>query len=315
MNAVNTAVGAARPSTRKKLLAYAQLGKLQIVELWAGVPLAWSLLPDGQLAIATFVLLVLSIVVEAGITSSALALDDVAGVRDGVDVANHKDTDRYGVRKPLLDGRLTEREALRFATVGAVSATLAIGASLFFVDHVPWWSPAITIAVILLALNYSYWLKLSYIGGCELVTFVATGMTLFLPYAMITGTTSGIVVVESFLIGFWMLQIAVFSNTQDATGDRAANRMTFAASHSEIGNRVFIVCVFSCGLGVTFLGFALGLFSWWYAVALLPGWIVTTLQLRAGFERRDWLAARANGFWAFRLYIAGLFVANLIASN
>lgn len=313
MSSVDIAVSGTSVGFRDKLLAYMQLGKLQIVELWAGVPLTWSLLPNDRFATTTFVLLTLSVVAEAGITSAALALDDVAGVRDGVDVANHKDTDRYGVRKPLLDGRLTEREALRFATVGGAAAATAIATSLLFVDTVPWWSPVLTVSVVVLALNYSYWMKLSYIGGCEVVTFVATSMTLVLPYAMITGTISGTVVLESFLIGCWMLQIAVFSNTQDATGDRAANRMTFAASHSESGNRIFIDCVFAAGLVATALGFALGLFAWWYAVALVPGWILTSFQLRAGFKLRDWLVARSTGFWAFRLYVAGLFVANLIA--
>jgi len=296
------------------LPAFVELGKLKIFELWLGIALTWSLLSEDSASSGrTLALLGCALLIEAGTTSAALALDDVTGYRDGVDSSNHADSDRYGVDKPLITGQLSERQALRFGFGAAFIAVLGMLTGLAIATPVPWWLFALTIAVFLIALNYSYGLRLSYrFGGGELVTFVTVAATLMLPYALVTATISGVVVVESALVGFWMLQIAVFSNTQDAPGDRAAGRRTVAASVSPSANRIFIAAVFCASWGLLLASVATGLLAPVYLLLLL----IAPLHLRqlfAGLRDRQWLVARRTGFLAFRAAAAVLFIANLLA--
>lgn len=296
-----------------KFVAFVQLGKLRIVELWVGLPLAWSLLtaPQDGLA-ASFVLLALALLAIVCTIAAALALDDVGGLRDGIDLANHGAAGRYAVRKPLLDGRLTEREALAFAAVMATIAVGALGASTLIAPAAPWWLPLLWVAVLVMAVNYSVGLKLSYVGGCELINLVATGATLIFPFALISGSVTAIALAESLLIGLWMVQIVVFSNSQDAAGDRAGQRMTVAARASAAGNRRFIVAVFAVSVAVAGGSIVVGVLPWWFALVLTPAWAAQVVQLRCGLARADWLAARRLGFRAFRLGALGLLVGNLI---
>jgi 1,4-dihydroxy-2-naphthoate octaprenyltransferase len=178
---------------------------------------------------------------------------------------------------------------------------------------VPWWLFAATIAVFLIGLNYSYGLRLSYwLGGGELVTFLAVAATLLLPYALVTDSVPTIVAVESALVGLWMLQIAIFSNTQDAAGDREAGRHTIAASVSPGRNEAFIAAVFVLSWGLLLVSLASGLLAPVYLLLLLVA-PLHLWQLVAGLGQGRWLLARTVGFWAFRASTAVLFVANLVA--
>ncbi len=296
-----------------KVQAFAALGKLRIFELWAGVPLAWSLLVSSDpMNSHAYVLLGLVLVMEVATVATALALDDVAGKRDGIDLANHGAARRYGVGKPLLEGRLTDREALIFAAVMGTIALAALAAALRVADDAPWWSGLLALAVMFMAVNYSVGLKLSYVGGCELVNVIATGSALVVPYLLITGTMSVVSAVEGLLIGLWMLQIVVFSNSHDAEGDRKGQRMTVAARTSDRGNRRFILAVFATGGLVTLAALALRVLPWWSALLLAPAWALYVLQLWHGVGRSQWLDARRLGFQAFRLGALALLVTNLI---
>jgi 1,4-dihydroxy-2-naphthoate octaprenyltransferase len=310
------ALSAPRPAgRRRKLAAFAELGKLRIVELWFGVPLAWSLLAPALRESSNSVLvLVLAVFVEGGTISAALALDDVSGFRDGVDAANHGDTDRYGVNKPLLDGRLSEREALAFAWSALGVSLAALLAELLIAPHVPWWEPVMTVATIALALNYSYGVRLSYIGGCEAVTLLAMVATVIFPFGLLHGGLSAVAAVQAALLGLWMLQISLFSNTQDAAGDREAGRLTLAARVRLTLNQRIIAATFLFSFALTGTMLALGVLSLWTLPLLVPSWALQAAQLRVGVGERQWLRARAIGFMAFRLGVAALFVANLLSS-
>lgn len=303
-------------SASATLAAYVDLGKLKIFELWLGVALAWSLLPSSLATSGeSFALLACALTIEVGITSAALALDDVTGFRDGIDASNHAETDRYGVHKPLVAGLLTERQALMFGYGAALLAAIAMLVGLAIARPVPWWLFMATIAIVAVALNYSYGLRLSYWrGGCELVTFAATAATLLLPYALVTDGVSTIVAVQSALVGLWMLQIAIFSNTVDARGDRAAKRMTIAASSSAKANAIFIAMVFGLSWGLIVASLVLGVFSPVYLLLLVLA-PLHLRQLHAGLSRRRWLVARSTGFWAFRVAVGVLFLANLVAAG
>jgi 1,4-dihydroxy-2-naphthoate octaprenyltransferase len=297
-----------------KAAAYVELGKLRIVELWFGVPLAWSLLPVGQRTVAsTWGVLAAAVLVEMGTTSASLALDDVAGYRDGVDAANHADTDRYGVNKPLLDGRLSERESLRFAWSAVAVAVVALLAALALAPTIPWWEPLLGFGTILLALNYSYGVRLSYIGGCEAVTLLAMVATVIFPFGLLHGGLSPVAAVEAALLGMWMLQVSLFSNTQDAAGDREANRLTLAARVRLDLNLRIIVATFAVSFAVAMTALALGTLPLAAVGLLAPSWALQAAQLNVGVRRAGWLRARALGFMAFRLGVGGLLIANLIA--
>jgi 1,4-dihydroxy-2-naphthoate polyprenyltransferase len=298
---------------RARAVAYADLGKLRIVELWVGVPLAWTLLErDLAMSWRTVGKLTLALVIEIATTAAALSFDDVAGMRDGVDVANHGDTDRYGVGKPLVSGRLTERQALRFAWSATVVAVAAAALAWRITPPYSWWIVAIIVLVMAGAINYSVGARLSYLGAGELLTFAAMAATVALPYAYATSSLTALVLVESGLLGLWMLQVAIFSNTQDRDGDREARRATIAAVTSDAGNRRFIVGVFAVDWALLLGAVAFGLLPGWGLLLLLPGVLLQLRQLHAGLVARDWLLARARGFVAFRVLVLGLLVVNLL---
>jgi 1,4-dihydroxy-2-naphthoate octaprenyltransferase len=304
-----------RASAKQKLIAFIQLGKLQIVELWLGVPIAWTLLtPAHRTGARTWMVLGLAALIEIGTTSAALALDDVSGYRDGVDFANHHDTDRYGVNKPLLDGRLSEREALIFAWSAAAVALVSLVVVFAVAPFLPWWEPVAAVATVALAINYSYGARLSYIGGCELVTLLAMIATVILPYALLTGTLPLRTATEALLIGLWMLQIALFSNTQDAAGDREAGRLTLAARVDLGLNRRVITITFALSATIAASALAAGVLPWPIALLLIPTWLLQITQLRSGVRSGQWLRARALGFNAFRLGLVALLIGNLIAT-
>jgi 1,4-dihydroxy-2-naphthoate octaprenyltransferase len=310
----STSVVPRRPG-RAKLAAFVELGKLRIFELWLGVPLAWSLLTPTQRGEATtWVVLVLAVVVEMGTTSSALALDDVAGFRDGVDAANHQDTDRYGVNKPLLDGRLMEQDALRFAWSAVVIALFGLACAIAIAPHLPWWEPVMTLATIALALNYSYGVRLSYIGGCEAVTLLTLVATVIFPFGLLHGGVTDPAAVCAALVGLWMLQISLFSNTQDADGDREAGRLTLAARVKLVSNLRVIAATFAFSGALTAVALVTRVLPPIATALLVPCWVWQLRQLRAGLSDGNWLCARELGFQVFRLGVGALFLANLLAS-
>ncbi len=307
------APGLAKPRGRWPIAAFIELGKLNISELWWGIPVAWTLLGREQaFESRTVVLLALAVVLKAASSSAALALDDVAGMRDGLDLQNHGDSDRYAVNKPLMDGRLEERQALRFAYLAICAGLAAMAAAFAVAWPVPLWLMIFEAAVFAAALNYSWWLKLSYRGGGELITFVAVGSTLLVPYTLVTGSLQATALIQSALIGLWMLQIAVFSNTQDRAGDRATRRWTIAAMTSVRGNRLFILIVFATATSLLAGGVWSGYLSPWLLPAMVPALVLQAVQIRLGVVHGRWLAARLTGFRAFRLAIAAVVVVNVL---
>ena len=293
--------------------AFVELGKLNVFELWFGIPVAWTLLSQEEaFSPRTLLLLALALLLKAATSSAALALDDVSGLRDGLDLRNYGDTDRYAVHKPLIDGRLSERQALAFAWLAVGIGLLSMAAAFAVAWPLPSWLVAGELLVFILALNYSYGLKLSYRGAGELITAVAVGSTLLVPYALVAGGASTAALVQSGLIGLWMLQIAVFSNSQDRAGDRDARRWTVAAMASARGNAVFILCVFAASAALLAWGIRLGVLGPWLLVALLPALALQARQIWLGVARGQWLAARLLGFEAFRLAVAALLVVNLV---
>jgi 1,4-dihydroxy-2-naphthoate octaprenyltransferase len=291
---------------------FLDLSKFKIVDLWIGAFISLSLLPLSSLvpghALVTFFLALVTLMLVAGLTC---ALDDIVGMRDGVDQVNHGEA-RFGVSKPLLDGRLSERGAARFS-IGLALAIVAFAAgAVFLAPPLPVWLKVLAVFVCLTGVSYSWGLKLSYRGAGELAVFVGVAGTVVLPYGFVRGQVPPLVWANAFLIGLWLAEVVLFSNTKDAAGDRATGRMTMAARLSPRGNRVFIALVYACGLGLGVGALLAASAPWWYLAATAPLWLAQARQLQIGVVRQEWLKARHLGFWLFRLGFLILLVCNLV---
>lgn len=302
-----------RSAARAKLGLFFDLGKLGIVELWLGLFVGVSLLGGRAVTDARGAsILALTFVSSVAVFAMTCSLDDIAGVRDGVDQANHLRSARWGVSKPILDGRLTERRAFTFVHVLAAVTALGYGGVIALAWPLPGWVVAMMTCVILLAANYSYGLKLSYHGAGELVVFAACAGTVLIPHGLIERTPSSAAAFCAALVGSWNVQVVVFSNTEDAEGDRATGRKTIAASTSRRGNRVYITSVFLFFWAFTAAALASGVVPVAYAVALAPVWALQAYQLWIGVREERWLCARLLGFRVVRLGVAALLMVHLL---
>ncbi len=298
---------------RGGLRAFAELGKLRIVELWLGFFVALSLLRPGA-ASQTRQQLVLGSALVSMIAVAALTccLDDITGKRDGVDQANHRGSHRWGVQKPLLDGRLTETRAVGFAAALAAIAGLGVAAILALAWPLPGWVLLTATGVVLLSVSYSYGPKLSYRGAGELSIFAAGAGTVLVPYGLFERTPSWPALLGAALVGSWQAQVVLFSNTHDAAGDRATGRLTLAARVSPQHNRWLVSAVFVSFWALTVTAIVLGAVPAGYAVALAPVWALQGYQLACGVGRGQWLQARRIGFRVVRVGTAALVLANLV---
>lgn len=309
-----TTVGAASTTpAARRISSLLELGKFRIVELWLGFFVSVSLLPIAIASeLSSFAILALILAVGIAVIAATCSLDDIVGVRDGVDQANHLQGSRWGVNKPILAGEVSEGQAFRFVyLLGAVIA-LGLAAVVALAWPLPLWIVAVIGFCMLIPLNYSYGLKLSYRGAGELVIAIGAAGTVLIPFALVAHDVSGLLVVESILVGFWHAQVVVFSNSKDAAGDRATSRMTVAARTSEFGNRVYICGVFagSFAIGITALVTQIVPVSYLAVLCLL--WGLQAYQLWLGVGRRRWLDARRMGFLVIRVGVVALVLANLL---
>lgn len=301
---------------RRPLRAFVALGKLGIIELWLGFFAGVSLLGrwvfhEGHALVTLGLVLLLGVVVIA----VTCGLDDIAGARDGVDRANHRAGRRWGVQKPILDGRLDEGLALDLVHAATVVGAMCYAGVLAVAWPLPWWLVAAMTAMIVLAVNYSYGLRLSYRGAGELVVFAGGFGTVMIPYALVTRSVTPPLLVSATLVGLWQAQVVMFSNTHDAEGDRAHGRMTIAARTSPGANKAFITAVFAAGWAFTAVALAISAAPLVYALALFPVWALQIFQLWTGVRDEQWLRARRAGFHVVRVGVFGLTLANLASGG
>lgn len=304
------------PRLRRRVGAYRQLSKLYVFDQYLGVPLAWSLFGPGTATAArTLAVLAVCLVCVVAVVAASVALDDVQGFRDGSDSENYTPRDgapRKRFRKPLLDGQLSEHDALRFATGAAALGLVALVAAFAVAPLRPWWAWVAAGLCTLASLQYSWGLKLSYVGLEEPILILGTACTMLIPFGLVTGQATATALLEAALFGFWMMSVSVFSNTHDAEADRKVGRFTVPARMSAGANRRFIVAVFGCCWVLLVAGLASGVLPWWLALAIVPALAIQSSQLRAGLGRGDSLLARTLGFKAYRAMIAALIASNLL---
>lgn len=308
-------------SFEERFDVYRKLSKLDLIpEVYLGIPIAWSLLgPQLAFSWRTGLLLGLALVAEVATFAMAVTLDDIQGKRDGVDRFNYLKSDRAGLRKlelkPLLQGRLSETQALRFAVIAGTIAFSTCFLAYALMDFRPAWLLPAALVIGALAVQYSFGLKVSYRGIGEVTLLVATASGLCLPFVLLTGQLHGTSLFEGLLFGVWMLQISMFSNTHDAEGDRRAGRLTVAARTSARGNRIFLASIFVLGYAILALADYLGSMSSWFWLTLIPFFILQVKEVHAGLIRHDPLLARAIALKAFRIGSAILFVTNILVGT
>ncbi|MFD3707532.1 UbiA family prenyltransferase [Nocardia sp. NPDC058658] len=279
------------------------MAKTDAPELWLGVPAAWVLQPREMLfeaRTATLALMCLVCLVSVGFV--AQALDDVKGYRDGTDDINYAPgRERRRERKPLIEGNLSERQALVFAT-GAGFVAVVVGLAIaVVVDFRPLWLVFATAVMAALAIQYSFGFAFSYRlpGGGELVLAVTMASSTVLTNAVLSGKFSITALAIGWLLGTSILQVSVCGSTNDASGDRQAGRRTVAVLTSPAVNRWFVLVLIGQGIVYLFVIVAFGLAPAVLVLFALPALCLQIMQLRA-VARDDWLRARGLGFRALR---------------
>ncbi|WP_055523803.1 UbiA family prenyltransferase [Streptomyces graminilatus] len=305
----------ARPGVRERAGAYAKLAKLSFFDYYLCVLVVVTLLPTAAWREpGTWWALVLFDAGWVGIVAATVALDDVTGLRDGSDARNYDPGQalRSRDRKPLLDGRLTLRQALRFGWGCAVAGSVLWALTALVAPHRPWWALAAAGFSVVISVQYSYGLKLSYRGGQEAVIWLSTGLCVLVPFALLNGEMTGAAWLECFLFGLWSLMVSVYSNINDVDGDRAAGRRNLATTVSPGAYRGLIAGLSLAETAAIVLAAAVDAVPWWFCAFLLPVVGMRARQAHAGLVARQVLAARKQGVTIHRWGVVLLIAANLL---
>ncbi|WP_047871371.1 UbiA family prenyltransferase [Nocardiopsis sp. RV163] len=309
-----TAPAAAPP--RGALAAYARLAKLDIYDYYIGLPLVLAMLaPALRWEPGTLGLLLLILLAEVAVVAAMVAFDDVTGYRDGSDAANYgSDAARRRLaRKPLVAGTLTEPQALRFAWAATAVSALLWGLVVLVAPHQPAWAVALAALCVVASVQYSWGLKISYRGFQETFLIGLGVGWVLVPYGLLTGELNGFVVVQALLFGFGPMLFGLYSNTNDAAGDRAAGRITVAALVPGHLNTAFIIAA-TAAESLLISGSTLaGISPWWFPIVLVPVFLMRVAQLFIGFVQNDILRARRLAIHTHRVTVVLLIAAHLLA--
>ncbi|MFC9087363.1 UbiA family prenyltransferase [Nocardiopsis dassonvillei] len=296
--------------------AYARLAKLDIYDYYIGLPLVLAMLaPALRWEPGTLGLLLLILLAEVAVVAAMVAFDDVTGYRDGSDAANYgSDAARRRLaRKPLVAGTLTEPQALRFAWAATAASALLWGLVVLVAPHRPAWAVALAALCVVASVQYSWGLKISYRGFQEIFLIGLGVGWVLVPYGLLTGELNGFVVVQALLFGFGPMLFGLYSNTNDAAGDRAAGRITVAALVPRRLNTAFIIAA-TAAESLLISGSTLaGISPWWFPLVLVPVFLMRVAQLFIGFVQNDILRARRLAIHTHRVTVVLLIGAHLLA--
>src|SRR5216683_661278 len=308
--------GQSRPT---RIVLYARLAKLSFYDYYLSALVAWTLLAPAQQfrvrAISTLVLLTLGWV---GVVAATVTFDDVRGFLDGSDRQNY--TPESGAmrdlrRKPLLGGGLSPAQAVAFGYGAVLWALALVTAAALVAMYRPGWTLAAAALVVVTSVQYSAGLRLSYRGGQELLLLMSTGLTVLIPYGLLTGQATGMVIAESYLFGLWSLLVSVYSNINDVEGDRAAGRRNLAVLCPPRVYRAIVTALSCTEIGLVLALAAAGMAPRWFPVFMLPLLLTRMRQLWVGFISNDPLSARKLGIQAHRLCVVSVLLINLIIAR
>ncbi|WP_030917178.1 UbiA family prenyltransferase [Streptosporangium amethystogenes] len=303
-------------TARGTLVAYARLAKLDVYDYYLGLPLVWTLLaPAGRWEPGVIGLLVLIVLAEIAVVAAMVGFDDITGYRDGSDAANYgADAARRRLaRKPLVAGTLTEAQALRFAwsatALGVVLWALAVAVA----PHRPPWAVVLAAVCVVASVQYSWGLKISYRGFQEIFLIGLGVGWVLVPYGLLTGEVTDLVLVQALLFGFGPMLFGLYSNTHDIDGDRRAGRVTVAALVPAGVNTAFITVMTAVAALLIVVGPLVGAVPWWLPIVLVPVLAMRATHLVIGAVRGDILRARRIAIRAHRVTVILLVIANLAA--
>jgi 1,4-dihydroxy-2-naphthoate octaprenyltransferase len=299
-----------------RLRAYVKLAKLSFWDYYLCILVVFTLLsPAVQAEPRTWLVLILFNLGWVGVVAATVAFDDVTGYRDGSDAKNYAPSQtnlRARDRKPLLDGRLTVDQAVRFGYL-CTAGGLALWAVAFAIaPFKPAWGIAAAAVCAFVFIQYSYGLKFSYRGGQEVALWLCTGLCVVVPFAMMTGELSPVAWLESFLFGLWSLMVSVYSNINDVEGDREVGRINLATQVSAKTYRLFIAGLSLLEFVVIVLALALGAAPLWFGLFLVPTVVMRAKQAYDGLIADKPLVARRAGVTIHRWGVVALLVANLV---
>lgn len=292
------------PSTRntfgEKAGAYFRLGKLRVYHhlyawLLAVLLLAHESVNRSGMAVALGLILLGMFAMKA----AGCAADDVVGFRDGSDAANYAAGGHLPrSNKPLLSGRVSEREAIAFSIVAGLIA-LGSGAALllplggdvpipFLIGY------ALVVAV---AVQYSWLFRFSYRpGGLEFSFLLVYVGEVLGTYWLIARDLSADAVLIGLLMGACMLLVALYANFDDRVGDLASGRRTLAAVTSPAIYRGLIAVVSVLSLALLVAPFVIGSLNPALMVCVLPAIVLRLIQIRAGLFENKMQRAVVLGF-------------------
>ena len=295
---------------------YARLAKLDIVDYYIGLPLVFVMtLPALGLRVGTLGFLLLVLLAEVAVVAAMVAFDDITGYRDGSDAANYgSDAARRRLaRKPLVAGTLTEAQALRFGRAATTASVVLWTAVVVLAPHRPLWAVIGAALCLIASVQYSWGLKISYRGFQELFLIGLGVGWILVPYGLLIGHVDAFTVVQALIFGGGPMIFGLYSNTNDADGDRSAGRITVAAKVTPRTNTVFIVAVTALETLLVTGSHLLGVSPWWFPAALLPVMVLRAVQLYTGFVTGDILRARRMAIHTHRATVVLLLTANLAA--
>ncbi|MEO3842444.1 UbiA family prenyltransferase [Streptomyces sp. B22F1] len=303
-------------STGELLRGLFRLSKLFVYQHYYGWGMAWLLVtPQARERPGTTLAMLLFLVGTMGVVTCTCSLDDLVGFRNGSDARNYNsgETKRNFSMKPLLSGRVTEREAVGFVSAAATVAILAGLGAFWALD---WQAPLesyVLYGVMLCCIQYSGGMRLSYYpGGGEAALFLGTMSGLLAPFTAAQHEWSADAVLVAALLGLWLVMVSSYSNVNDVEGDRSVNRRTLAATAPKQVYKSAMVAFFVLSAGSTCLLAATERWPWWTLLTLLPALGLHLRQLREGPLREEWLTARRLGLYAFDLGFVGLLVPTLL---
>ncbi|NMN96165.1 UbiA family prenyltransferase [Antrihabitans stalactiti] len=302
-----------QPATAPRSLRtrYLALAKVDVPDYWYGPIVAWSCAasPFGWVVVPASML----VTGVAGGNWAAAALDDIQGLADGIDEITYssENTLRSRNRKPLLTGELTADEARLFASA-CVLGSMGVSVAAFGLSpHRPLRLVPIGLAGLLLSVQYSYGLKLSYRPGGAEASLFGTMMLVTAGPGYLFGAARPALWAATLLLSSTMTQSAMAANGQDAVADAAGGRRTIATllTSAQYGRLIALLSVVDLAVALGAVG--LGALHPITALTLTPAAVCKARQAHSAWQG-DWLRARRRGFTALRMIAGGIIAGNLV---
>ncbi|WP_278260499.1 UbiA family prenyltransferase [Nocardia sp. AG03] len=280
--------------------AYFRLGKLRVYHhLYAWLLAVLLLVHDDVSRPGAAVALGLMLLGMIAMKVSGCAADDVVGLRDGTDAQNYGSGGHLPKsNKPLLSGRITEREAVVFAVVtGLIALSSGVALLVPLGGDVPLPFLLAYLAVVAIAVQYSWLLKFSYRpGGLEFAFFLVYAGEVIGTYWLIARQWTADVLLIGALVGVCMLLVAAYANFGDRVGDLASGRRTLAAVTPPGVYRALIGALSALSLILLVAPFVIGSLNPWLVVCVLPAIALRVQQIRVGLLRGQTQPAVVLGF-------------------